>query len=270
MGQRRRQRVQFVSHGARIGLESPEPSIPGRVQAMLPGAVAAAPGNAVDVLYSLAEVAEASWALERRAGGGGPWAALASGVSLAELLRVLESDLHFQVAVRARTGLFVHAGAVGHNGLAIVIPGPSRSGKTSLVAALVRAGAAYYSDEYAVLDADGRVQPYAKPLSLRSGRSVGVGTPVEALGGCAGTTALPVGMVVWTTYSPGMAWRPRVMSGGQTALALLDSTLVARERPADALRFVKQAVADALGLTGPRGEADDVAPELVRQLDERP
>ena len=37
-------------------------------------------------------------------------------------------------------------------GRAIVIPGRTFSGKSTLVAELVRAGATYYSDEYAVED----------------------------------------------------------------------------------------------------------------------
>jgi hypothetical protein len=43
----------------------------------------------------------------------------------------------------------------------MVLPGKSFAGKTTLVAALVRAGAEYWSDEYAVLDANGDVHPYA-------------------------------------------------------------------------------------------------------------
>ena len=33
--------------------------------------------------------------------------------------------------------------------------------------ALLRAGATYYSDEYALLDESGRVHPFARKLSLR-------------------------------------------------------------------------------------------------------
>lgn len=50
-----------------------------------------------------------------------------------------------------------------------MVPGRTLSGKSSLVLALVKAGADYYSDEYAVFDGSGRVHPYSKPLSRRSG-----------------------------------------------------------------------------------------------------
>ena len=48
-----------------------------------------------------------------------------------------------------------------------MIPGSSFSGKTTLVRALVDAGAVYYSDEFAALDETGRVFRYAKWLSVR-------------------------------------------------------------------------------------------------------
>ena len=65
--------------------------------------------------------------------------------------------------------LMMHAGVVAWKGKAIVLPGTSHAGKTTLVTALVEAGATYYSDEYAVLDAKGHVSPYARRLSLRDG-----------------------------------------------------------------------------------------------------
>ena len=61
----------------------------------------------------------------------------------------------------------MHAGVVGWKGWALVLPGKSGAGKTTLVAELIRAGATYYSDEYAVLDERGRVHPYARPLAVR-------------------------------------------------------------------------------------------------------
>ena len=71
------------------------------------------------------------------------------------------------IAEVARNRVFVHAGVVGWKGRAIVIPGRSYSGKSTLVSELIRAGAAYYSDEYAVFDSRGRVYPFAKPLEMR-------------------------------------------------------------------------------------------------------
>jgi hypothetical protein len=72
-------------------------------------------------------------------------------------LGILDAELRMYIALNAPEHVFVHAGVVGVGERAIVLPGRSFAGKTTLVAALVRAGAEYWSDEYAVLDADGLV-----------------------------------------------------------------------------------------------------------------
>ena len=84
-----------------------------------------------------------------------------------DLYDALEADMDFYVAQAARQRLFVHAGVVAWKDQAIVIPGRSRSGKTTLVKSLLQAGASYYSDEYAVFDGRGRVYPFPRPLSIR-------------------------------------------------------------------------------------------------------
>src|SRR5262249_31683129 len=76
-----------------------------------------------------------------------------------ELVAVLSQDVENAVAQRSREMLFVHAGVVGWRGLAIVVPGRSHTGKSTLIAELVRHGATYWSDEFAVLDDAGRVHP---------------------------------------------------------------------------------------------------------------
>jgi len=83
------------------------------------------------------------------------------------LFRTLETDLRLYIAESTKQRIFVHAGVVGWQDKAIVIPGRSFSGKSTLVAELVKVGASYYSDEYAVIDAHGYVHPFLKPLELR-------------------------------------------------------------------------------------------------------
>ena len=83
--------------------------------------------------------------------------------------RALAAHAEPLVAERAPNHLFVHAGVVGWEGRAIVMPGASFAGKTTLVQAWLEAGATYYSDEFAVLDRAGRVHPFARPLTIRDG-----------------------------------------------------------------------------------------------------
>jgi len=61
----------------------------------------------------------------------------------------------------------VHASAAVFDGGAIVLPGPMGAGKSTLVAALVRAGLGYLTDEVAAFDPVTRaIVPYPKYLSL--------------------------------------------------------------------------------------------------------
>ena len=187
-----------------------------------------------------------------------------------QVLEVLERDLQLYVAEQARRRVFVHAGVVGWRGRAIVIPGRTMSGKSTLVKALVEAGATYYSDEFAVLDERGRVHPYLKPLSMREN---GGGPPKEilpeALGGTCGVKPLPVGLVVVTSYREGARWRPRQLLPGRAVLALLGHTLSARSKPERALTTLHEVVGDALVLKGARGEAGKVAEILLARLAEQ-
>ena len=95
---------------------------------------------------------------------------VATGLSHLAALDVLESELQLLVDRHAQPHVIVHAGVVSNGGQAIVLPGRSGAGKTTLVRALVAAGARYYSDEYAVLDALGQVHPYARRPSVRTSR----------------------------------------------------------------------------------------------------
>jgi hypothetical protein len=181
-------------------------------------------------------------------------------------LEILASQLRSFVAAKAPNHVFVHAGVVERDGQAVMIPGPTFSGKTSLVAEFVRAGATYYSDEFAVLDADGLVHPYAKPLSIRTNGVSQVDHDVSLLGGVAGSEPLPVGLIILSGYLPGAVWDPQSPSPGEAVLALLSNTVTAEERPAEALSIVRKAVDGAVVLEGPRGEAAQVVEQLFEGL----
>lgn len=70
-------------------------------------------------------------------------------------------------AVANTPALALHAGVVARAGRALVLPGPSGHGKSTLVAALLRAGWDYVSDESLCLRwDDGAVVAYPRPLGL--------------------------------------------------------------------------------------------------------
>jgi hypothetical protein len=194
---------------------------------------------------------------------------LIEGVSLDVALDSLNSVVRLRIASEAPDWIFVHAGVVGHAGGALLIPGGSFTGKTTLVAALVRAGATYYSDEYAALDADGLVHAFPTPLSVRGGDHRQQDHLVESPGGSTGNQPLPVRAVIATTYRPGTGWAPKHLDAGDAALALLAHVVPVRDRPAEALHAVTRAVEDAVAFESDRGEAEDLAPLLLAELEAR-
>jgi hypothetical protein len=77
------------------------------------------------------------------------------------------------VTARALAGtdhVVLHAGGVAHEGAAVALPGVTATGKSTLVAGLVRAGMAYLTDEAVAIDSSSlRAEPYAKPISIDAG-----------------------------------------------------------------------------------------------------
>jgi hypothetical protein len=179
------------------------------------------------------------------------------------LLLKLASVVRHRIALEAPGLTFVHAGAVEVAGCGILIPGRSYTGKSMLVAELVRLGAKYVSDEYAVIDGHGCVVPFAKPLSIRTGRAHPLGqlvdVPVEAVA----QHPVRAGLIVVTAFDPGAEWNPSVRLPGEGALALLQNTVSARRKPGRAMSAASRVARDAVTLAGLRGEAANAAPALM-------
>ncbi len=180
------------------------------------------------------------------------------------ILHQLEQKLLLHVGERAPHRIFLHAGVVGWRGHAILLPGSSCAGKTTLVAGLVTAGAAYYSDDYALLDPDGLVHPYARDLQIRQAtagrrRRVAVGE----LNGEAGTRPLPVAAVVFTTFVDKARWEPKSLTEGEAVLGMLEHTLCAQKRPAETMAALARVALGAKAFRSERGEAETVLRSLL-------
>ncbi|MET0397033.1 MAG: hypothetical protein ABW277_09445 [Longimicrobiaceae bacterium] len=255
--------------GARIGVRATGPDVLDRVRERLPPGWKPSSARRVDELYSLVVGDPGAGSHFHRyhllyAGA----ARLARSTRLDEVLEVLEDDLHYAAAFATRTRLFVRAGVVGWGGRALLVLGHGRSGTTSLVAALVRAGAAYYSDEFAVLDARGRAHPYPVTPSVGGGDGAPPRElPLRELGGRAGVEPIPVALVAVARYAPGARWRPRALSPGQAVLAMLERSLLAGDRTAFALESLGCVAAGADALACRRGEAREAAGSLIRRLE---
>jgi hypothetical protein len=266
--------LSFVAYGRRFGIRTNTAAILSQLESMLPPGARRAECDTVDVLYSV------------RAGGTkrgtrvrqfnmayGGILRIARGLELDRVLDDAEAHLHLTVAAEARNRVFVHAGVVEWGGRAILIPGTSRSGKTTLVEALLRAGATYYSDEYAVLDAAGRVHPFARPLRVRSGGAPGRGRKVDPLefGARIGRRPVELGLVVVTQFDPGARWRPHRLDSGRGVLALMENAVQARTQPARVLRYLSGAVGAVPIVKGPRPDAGQIVTRVLELMEsERP
>jgi hypothetical protein len=195
-----------------------------------------------------------------------------AGCDLDVAVEVLETRIKRYVALHAPHSIFVHAGAVASRGRAILIPGPTFSGKTTLVSELLRAGADYLSDEYAILDDAGWVSSYHRALAVREPDGGWDRRPQDAsdFGAAVATKPVPVGLVVVTQFRAGTRWQPRELTVGDGALALLANTVAAQTRPKEALQAASKAVESAIVLEGDRGEASDIADHVIGVLEGRP
>ncbi|MBV9866993.1 MAG: hypothetical protein JO316_16695 [Abitibacteriaceae bacterium] len=264
--------LSLKTYGVRIGIRANNAQTLERMLAALPPDWKVSSQPVVERLYSVI----ADGAIATQDGKSrvrrfnllyGDWTRLARSLEADQVFEALENDMQLYVAEHAPRRVFVHAGVVAWDGQAIVVPGRSFTGKTTLVTALVQAGATYYSDEYAVLDAQGRVHPYARPLSIR-------GAPTEkptrhsaaSLGGRVGRQPLPVGLVVLSEYKDKGKWKPRQVSAGQGALGLLANTVSARRQPETVMATLQQVVPYARILQGVRGDAQETAQAILRSM----
>jgi len=252
----------FVAHGVRVGIRTTDPGVLDRAASCLPFGAKPSQKECVDLLYSInvgrqrgnVKYFHMLYANDLR---------MVRTLYLESIFSALRHELEACVLERARRRVFLHAGVVGWQGQAIVVPGKTWAGKTTLIVALVRAGATYYSDEYAALDLQGRVHPHPRPLSIRKENGETSETPIETLGGRTGRGPLPVGTVLMTHYRPGRVWRPRQLSIGRAALQLMHYTYSARLAPERTMAVLLQVAERARTLTGVRGEAHELVNTLL-------
>ncbi len=246
--------LSVMAYGVRVGVQTNDPLILSELVEHLPPGSATGELSEAGRLYSLVVDADDGTGRSRTTLCVDDTVLVRSS-TLPACLRVFAADLQIHVAEMAPERVFVHAGVVGYRGHAILLPGRSFAGKSTLVRELVRAGAEYYSDEYAVLDSAGDVHAYPRPLTIRNDRGAGV---TKHAAPTHGRPPLPVGLVVMSQFRSGGEWRPRRLSPGRGALALLANTVAARRIPEIALTTLQQIVTRVPVISSERGEASAV------------
>lgn len=185
-------------------------------------------------------------------------------------LKFFNSMLRIAVAEHASSHVFIHSGVVSWGKRALLLPANSFQGKTTLVAELVKCGAEYYSDEYAVLDADGRVNPFPRDLSVRYFdefvREKEV--PVSSFGGIKGIDPIPVGLVLLTEYQENADWAPQMLSTGKGIIEIVPHTIPVRANTEFSLKVLNKALSRAIIAKSPRGDAAKFAGIILSFFDE--
>jgi hypothetical protein len=176
------------------------------------------------------------------------------------LIRVLDDAVVQRLtALRA-----VHAGAVVLGERALLMPGATHAGKSSLVAELLRRGATYFSDEYALIDSGGRVHPYPRPMLLRNGSPEQYPVLPRECNASVGNAPVPVGWILSLEYKPNGAWSVELVPQSEGLLTLLRNTPHVLAETPDMLGAFQRAVAGATCYAGRRSEAVNAADQILR------
>ncbi|MGA8731964.1 MAG: hypothetical protein WB608_24615 [Terracidiphilus sp.] len=161
----------------------------------------------------------------------------------------------------------IHAGAVVWNQRALLLPGATHAGKSSLVAELLRRGATYFSDEFALIDAQGFVHPYPRPLLLRNGRPIQSPVLPQEFNVPVGDAPAPVGWIFSLEYVPGTTWNVSSLPHGEAVLTLLKNTPHYLAELPDLVEVFQSAVAGAICFSGQRDEAVPAVDHILQLVE---
>ena len=82
---------------------------------------------------------------------------------------MLEWGLNWCISMNAHQYLIIHAGVVEKNGMAVILPAPPGSGKSTLTAGLILSGWRLLSDELTLIDRKtGMIHPLPRPGSQKN------------------------------------------------------------------------------------------------------
>ena len=153
----------------------------------------------------------------------------------------------------------VHAGTVLCGRQALLLPGATHAGKSSIVAKLLRRGAKYFSDEYALIDPDGFVHAYPRPLLLRNGMPEQIPVLPEELNSSFGVGPVPIGWILCFEYQPTYLWDVEKVPQSEGLMLLLRNTPHALEDSPSMVDVFLKAVARAECYVGRRGDVEEAA-----------
>ena len=180
------------------------------------------------------------------------------GTSIGAAADVLLAETSRHLAENSRGGLVFHAAAVGWKDRCILLPGQTGAGKTTLTAWLVNRGFSYLTDELVyIASGSTRVQALTRPLHVKAGglavlQPLGLGghassvrtsrgaalVPPDSIAVEKGPSVPPLAAIVFPHYRCAARFRAKLLSRGQTGLALMACLINARNLPTNGLSQV--------------------------------
>jgi hypothetical protein len=176
---------------------------------------------------------------------------------------LVESELGLFAAERLEGLVAVHAALLVYGDHAIVVPGPSHTGKTMLALAAIEAGIVVASDEYALFDLrSGLVHGWPRPLRIRRGDGRIERRELPPTG----NEPVPVRTVAAIRYDPaGPPIEP--ISRSDAAIALLQNCVCGASRPADAFDAAMRIAVESRAVAGCHADAARALEQLLAMLD---
>ena len=190
---------------------------------------------------------------------------LSTSVTAELVLGVLKA-IDEAVVHRLQSLKAVHAGAVVLEKQAILIPGSTHAGKSSIVAELLRRGATLLSDEYALIDEAGWVHSYPRPMLLRDSRMQQSPVLPAELGSSYAKGPVPVGWIMALEYRPGSDWSIQEVPQSEALMILLRNTPHAMAESPGMVDCFLKAVSEAKCFAGQRGNAIQGADQILHLI----
>jgi len=266
IGQKAGYRFAFISFGVKIGIESNNDSLLKRIISALPGII---PKMYFEEFEGETEHTYRFKVGENIVRFDKDQEFFGENESEEIVLNYFFGRLRLNIAEYAVGKVFIHAGVVGLKGKAVLLPGNSFSGKTTLVSSLIKQGAHYYSDEYAVIDENGLNFPFPKTLSVRgiTDEYLQFEIEPESIGATVGIEPLPVGAIILTEFDKGAKWEPDVLSAGNGILEILPNVISIRINTKFTLQVLNIIANRAIIAKSKRGDSLQAANFLLKFLE---
>lgn len=191
---------------------------------------------------------------------------IVSSAGLPVIFEHLQSVTDQAVTRGLRDMVAIHAGVVAWNGCAALLPGASHAGKTTLVTELLKRGAVYYSDEYALLDAEGRVHAYPRLLMIRDRTGFRQPTLASAWNAATADSPATVRLILSVKWASEEQWKVGRIGQSEALLVLLKNTPREMAESPEILGWLRSAASSAICYAGVRGEAAGAADHVMELL----